>query len=153
MNRRREVEVRKVAPIALPYMSEHKVSSRDGPRTRSTGPCLERRDARWMGAAGRGAREPAGRGGRIFAGLLGGGCGRARGNTCCGHAARAQRGTLHRKGGGTHLFSTAVSVGSSQVEELGRHCCSAMVRCLRTIRLKMQAESTETVLAAASRLI
>ena len=104
MRRKREVEEEERHRPRSPVRDEHKVSSGDGPRARHVGSRAGQRDSRRLGVAGRGTREPTRQGGRIFAGLLGGGCRRARGPTCCGHAARVQRAPVARRDGSIPSF-------------------------------------------------
>ena len=112
-----------------PARDEHKVSSRDGPRARNAGSRSVRGGAQRMGAAARGACEPTRRGGRIFAGLLGGGCGRPEDP----HVVGMPRACSVRRwlgGAVAHLLSSGVSVGGSDVEELGSHWRSEAARVL-----------------------
>ena len=123
----REVEEEERHRPRSPARDEHKVSSEDGQRARLAGSRSARYDVRRMGAAGRGAREPTGRDGRISAGLLGGGCGGPEDPPVVGmtRACSVRQGL---GGAAAHLLSTAVSVAPSQVEDLGRHCWSEAVR-------------------------
>jgi hypothetical protein len=127
MRRKREVEEEERHRLRSPVRDEHKVSSGDGLRARHVGSRAGRRDAPRMGADGRSAREPTRRGGRIFAGLLGGGCGGPEDPPVVGmtRACSVRQGL---GGAAAHLLSTAVSVAPSQVEDLGRHCWSEAVR-------------------------
>eukprot|EP00966_Prymnesium_polylepis_P064762 1502299-Prymnesium_polylepis.1 len=59
MKRMREVDGEEQHRLRSPARDEHKVSSGDGPRTRNAGSRAGWGDAKSMGAAGRGAREPA----------------------------------------------------------------------------------------------
>ena len=87
-----------------PARDEHKVSSEDGQRARNAGSRSGRRDARRLGAAGRGAREPVGRGGPDGCMALRRRLRGARGPTCCGHAARVQGAPVPRRGSDSPSF-------------------------------------------------